>query len=627
MLASGRHVSIGGTEFFLHEGAERPYQHAQVPQTVNRVDISGRPGRQNVEEGLLLWAMDDWSRGEGVKYFDPQVPAAYWQGNCNPRRPGQVAPPPTRTDSSFDINRPGSSETPVVLFNAGGALWAAGSKYLRRTIDGSTWSTITSGIQAGGRVTAATGASGQKWAYVWDTDSPASDTGTAEIRRVDSAGTNATFFAAGPSTADALGMCYLTGNIYTWTGVRLWSYDTNGSLPLGSGDRVNVYTPGGIDARPSPFYGDAIATRNTVVAMQASRGDTSLYSYNPAGVFKSDGTAVGVGTQLEPLPRGFTGRCLGYSLGVVYVAGTYGGKGALFAYSSVASQPLFLGFLRFGIEDLTPISLAAGQGAQMLIGTLEGLGFVYDSDLDAISELDEAIISPDLRALATYTDLRVAAYDDLVTETIFTSAWEPDDDASEDVDGEVESGIYDFDLPEATKQLMEFRLTFPELTSGQTITVSYALDDMSDAPSYTALTTISTVGETSHTITTSSSAGSTLTFKNLRYKLTLVGGIRVATCTAVAEIADFTEKWDLVVKIAEPLEGVQSEALQPTAREQVDALLSFKVAKDVVSFIDGYDSDLPGTDTTTQDVLVESCEIDLSSSVGGVARVVLKKVP
>ena len=631
MLASARHVRIGGIEYFIEESVPSSYRHLYVPLAVQRVDISGRPGRQNLEPTQPLTASDSWDRGEGVKYRDSQNPNFYWQGLANPRRSGQIAPPPTRTDSSTAINRPGSSETPAFLFNAGGALWLGGSKFLRRTTDSDTWSSVTSGIQASGRFTAGTGSPGQKWAYVWDTTAPGDDSGTAEIRRVDSSGTNSTFWTGG-SAADTLGMVSLLRRIYTWTGVRLFSYDTSDSLPVSRTLEFSL----GVEARTSPFYGDAIATRNTVVMMTAARGDTSLYSFNPAGAFDSTGAAIKVTTQLEPMPRGFTARCLGYSLGVIYVGGTYGDKGCLFAYSSVTSQPLFLKWFRFGIENVIPVSMSAGNGSQMLIAcqrpdaSTGGFVFVYDAEQNSLSELDETPLEPSIRAVATYTDQRTAVYDDLVTETIYSESWAADDDVSTTVSAVWQSAIDDLDFPEATKILLALRLTFPALTSGQSITVGYATDDNSDAPTYTSLAAVNTVGATSATINVSDEVA-TVTFKSFRFEVTQAAGAILSSITAVCRIPDSTEQFALVLRIADPEEGEPGGANQSPARTQVKNLRTLKTNEAVAEFVSGYESDLEEGDVSgdgiiTRNVTLEDVDIDLGAGVKGVARVLLKAV-
>lgn len=98
MLASGAHVKIGAHEFFLEEGLEGHYRHSFETVFIPRQDVSGKPGKQNVRPDIQFWSHDDWSGGEGEKFFDPQDPVVYdTSTDANPRIAGQLTARPTKT--------------------------------------------------------------------------------------------------------------------------------------------------------------------------------------------------------------------------------------------------------------------------------------------------------------------------------------------------------------------------------------------------------------------------------------------------------------------------------------------------------------------------------------------------
>lgn len=103
MLASDAHVKIDTREFILDETEEGHYVHNLESLLVSRQDISGKPGRQNIRPDLLLWALDDWSGGEGNPVFDPNNFDRYDNGTGNPRVRGRLTSPPARSSTSLSL--------------------------------------------------------------------------------------------------------------------------------------------------------------------------------------------------------------------------------------------------------------------------------------------------------------------------------------------------------------------------------------------------------------------------------------------------------------------------------------------------------------------------------------------
>ncbi len=98
-LASGAHVAINGTLFFLDENYEslvgrRCYVHGGRSIFAGRTDITGKPGAQNLKEDYLVTSYTRWD-GEGQLVFDPaddNSPFRFYRSEgLNFRTPGQTS--------------------------------------------------------------------------------------------------------------------------------------------------------------------------------------------------------------------------------------------------------------------------------------------------------------------------------------------------------------------------------------------------------------------------------------------------------------------------------------------------------------------------------------------------------
>lgn len=611
MLASGAHVSIGpsGTEkeylLDLTRGS-RAYRHfwdSLVP--ANAVVIPGRPGRENVQPDVKFWAYDDWSGGEGIKAYDAETPYVYWQGRCNPRRPGQLAPPPTDTQSTMTADNASSTEAAKFVI-LGGRLYAWQYRKGHYTTDLVTWtdSTVT-GLPASHIIDQVT--SDQQHIYA------ATDDGTNKgISRVAIGDAAWTTFSTAVAGVTAKGLANLNGKLYEWGGFRLREYDTTATPPTAG---TLVFSVGN---SVDPSYGGCVATDNSIVMFSANESQTRVYEYKSAA-----------GALLWRPPSGFTAKAMCYSLGVIYLAGDFNGKAALFAMNLEYKNKLFLGYFRYGISTFTPTWCAEGPGAQILVGMSTGEVFVFDAEQTAISLLDVRTGAGTLVDGISYKDKRAGLFNDGTT-TFRTSAWSSDDNVSTSTAGTFESSVWDLGIPEQTKILETIEIAHSDLAGSPSIDVAFALDDLTDAPTYTTTDKDgAAMTATTGTSTTFTVSGNALTrsFKNLRFKATLNSGAILSSITVWCRIKDKVQKWELALRIKKEPPGVAGRQAEPNV-----LLSNLKTPidnGDVVRFKDGWDE--RKNNSTSYDVVIEACDFIADENKPlpgeGTAFVRLRKVP
>jgi hypothetical protein len=236
------------------------------------------------------------------------------------------------------------------------------------------------------------------------------------------------------------------------------------------------------------------------------------------------------------------------------------------------------------------------------------------------------------------TSLQVLTWDDNVKENR---------DASQSIAATLESGEWDFGVPQEQKALIGFYVTYevtdPATESGllanTRITVSYATDNgISVTPTYTALDTVTSetgvIHKGRHFIPVSDS-DTTVSFSRLKIKIALdnnataVAPPIVYSVVAEAQLMAYAETWDLVVRV----EDEESGSDHPRTRQNRasflrDNLLDLAINKEIVELIDGTRvrfNDPP----TTHTVMVEDPTDVISSpdTAEGYMAIKLRAVP
>src|SRR5207244_3430518 len=119
-------------------------------------------------------------------------------------------------------------------------------------------------------------------------------------------------------------------------------------------------------------------------------------------------------------------------------------------------------FIRRG-TSYTPVSIAPGMGAQILVGMQAGDVFIYDIEHDSISYLDTRTGVGNLNSVWAYSDKRLAAYADVSGAKFQIASWGTDD-ATSTRSGNVVSEAWDEDIPEERKTLFGVHVVFKPMT-------------------------------------------------------------------------------------------------------------------------------------------------------------------
>lgn len=477
-LPEGRDYIKLGADLFKCVG----YKPNAVPRPVTRNDIPGSPGDETLTPQVRKWRLTDWSGGEVGElnsFFDPQDPTAYDSGLCNPRVPGQLSGPPTRTGSTPAASTSAPTFGPF-LSSSQGYIVLTHYQKIQYSSNGTTWTTFGSGSGGGSRETTCPTCSDGKYVYFANSDTP-HGIGTIEMRRVniDNA-QNDQIVLSGANARDTLGIAVLGANLYRWTGAKLREIDLTSTVGWPLADGTLVYSAGGVDTAntfPTTYYGGACSTDNSVAMFYSVPGETTLYEYK-----------AGVGTPLTSFLNGLTARAMCYYLGNLWIVGVFNAQAALFKYDLLTRQGSFVNFIGRG-SSLTPVSCAPGPGDQVLIGMTTGEFYIYSKDLDAISELDVRTGDGTLNAVVAWKDQRCAAMGS--TTVLKFSSWATDS-ATTTVSGNLTGSEWDGDLPEETKVLIGIRASFAPIAGTETITLSIKRDGASGFTDLTQITSATT---------------------------------------------------------------------------------------------------------------------------------------
>jgi hypothetical protein len=236
------------------------------------------------------------------------------------------------------------------------------------------------------------------------------------------------------------------------------------------------------------------------------------------------------------------------------------------------------------------------------------------------------------------TSLQVFSYDDTVKENR---------DASQAITGSIESGEWDYGLPQEQKALIGFYVTY-EVTDATTesgllansrITISYATDEtISMTPTYTDLDTITSDTEVTargrHFLPVSD-AEDTVKFSRLKIKITLdnnstaVAPPIVYSVVAESQLMAYAETWDLAVRVQdEDANQNHPRSRQVDASVLRDNLLNLAVNKEIVEFQDGARyGPRPNAAFTTHTVMVEDPTDVIDHNGEGYMQIKLRSVP
>jgi hypothetical protein len=616
-LASGADVGIGTYEFMLAtDGDDDGYGWELENLYGDGGEIEGTEGKKAANKNILFWGYDDFRRGDGLRYWDPDQPDRWWTGNANSRIPGAITATPTRSQATTIT----TSVTPTGGFFAPAAtrMYYASGEQLYYTTDGATWSEnadMAVELPASYQITAMTSdgtdvyiaASDGTNRGIWESGSISvvADTVTAHVGQA------------------YRGLAIRDQYLYAWTGSELLRYDHTATPPYTHSDSTHrVYLP----RRPLGVAtsGDAIVTDNSVVMLRSEPGFTSLFEYR-----LDASTNKLAGREFWVMPQGFTGKKLCSSGGVLYVLGDYLDKIALWGYSTVNRQPLFLGYIGEANSANNVRFIAPSYGAQVLIGVDNGTTsyiYIYDAEEDAFSQLDERTIAADgtLLAGATYKNRRLSSA--FATTSTKINRWILDTDTPAG-SWAWTSAAHDFGYPQDEKVLLGFHVVADPSIAAGTIDLDYQIDE--DGTWVDSGT--DTAAGSKHTYMQISSASSTIKFRTLRFRMNGSSGARCFSAYARVYINSKQEVWRLNLD----LRNEPGTTRKPSNRSSVavklrDNLRTLATDGNVVTFKDGTrrrrKSSTADTGYTSHTVLVEFPKSSIDSIREGTAEVILRSV-
>jgi len=461
-----------------------------------------------------------------------------------------------------------------------------------------------------------------------------------------------------------IGGCMFQGRLYLWTGRKFWEANVDATLPLTLNNGYNLAGNNGIDLDYSKFgstavggwWGDSVAGDDRVFALLGMGGKTIIYHYY-RGAF----------TDIWNLPPGFTVKSMVYQNGVLYVAGHWSGEGTADGYAGLYAldvnrmQPLFLNYFRKQQNtNLQMEEMAPSYGNQiMAAAAVSGKLFVYDSEFNAVSMLDDLVLTggDKVSDMVTIGPKRLVAIYRATgaASTAFTTyCYSMDEPPSREsvgtVTGFFESPQYNFAQPHLTKGLVGFyavwtvedATTTSGLLANQRITIEYAVD----GGTYTALTAITSATTPSsgvkgrHFIAVPSGS-TTVKFFNLKVKVTLDNnastGVKppiLESVIAVALPVDFVNLWQLALDLRDEdsTQPERNRVVNRGAKASVlrDLLRAIATNRKAVTFVDGYRYAGRagfGTQSSSHTVFLEVMQDSIDRNAEGVMRVRLRELP
>lgn len=611
MLDNGAHVRIGGVDYMIAEG-EGNYVHEYQPLFSNSQNIVGGDEKESNRPDLIYWSFDDFSGGEGFKYFNPQDPITYWKGECNPREIGALTAPPTQTAATGLPTLSSSTTCSTYFTRAHGRLYMAKNRQVAySTDDGLTWSEHTSSPlgAAGDIITGIT--SDDYYVYVTFHTAPTT-TGTRKVDRLTSAG-RATFVSNKTSVLPFRDLVVLEGNLYGWTGRNLNKYALNSSLPITHSDATHmVYDPWDENAPSSGFVAKTVHADQSIFFMNSSDGRTKVYEW------RKD-----TPTPIWELPEGFDCVDMCVSNGALYLLGKYGtDRSGLFAMSIASRSPIYVSDITPPSGNSVPRKISPGPGYQVLItDDVDGSSpraYVYDAQQDAISMLKEITSFGGVGTPSAQGKYRLVSGQSSTTWKLM--AYSPDTSPSGAWNWY--SGAWDQGYPWSAKTLLGIHVVVDPLPASGTVQVYYQ-DDEDGA--WTSAGTVSGTG-TKNAYLEISNSSSTVQARVYRFRMDGAAGAKVLSMTPVFQIADYTEAWtvNLRIKDEQNARNARPKNRAKTGYKLRENLKTLASNKSVVAFLNGYESKDPGV-YSTYTVTLEYPQDMITSPGEGTARVVLRK--
>jgi hypothetical protein len=560
-------------------------------------------------------------------FFDPTNNAErFYQGSCNPRLRGKLQGLPDRTVDSEVISVGVTDATFGRLVPANGYVWFVGNRMAWSSPDGTTWTNRS--LSTAPQIYSA--AANDDFVFVSGSDGSHRDTYAVS--------TTVAAWRISHESGDQkfIGLATQGPYLYGWSGVNLLQTDVSAL----TGSETVAWTAVDDSSFADPpsgttWYGDCLATENMIVYFTAYSGFTRVRRFDGS-------TGVGYWT----LPQGFTGTCMTYSMGILYVAGVYeNGDSALFMVSFADDDPQPLGYIRRG-DGLFPVAMAPSFNGEILIlskgDRLSGhinLAQLFVYSPPETGRPDGAISylgAPSLGntafgvalSTATFESGRLTASVDTIGGNYVFSSFGLDTDSTTN-SWDFTGKAWDFQLPEQSKVLNGFSVNFAPISGSETITVSYQVNEDGTWHALSVIDSGTTGASTGSAYITVGSHSTHVPFTIIRFKASGTNGAVLYSLTARAYALSYQEVWEATLLLSDDETSDSRTGHGFTADQRRDFLIGkgtgpesatgFIPAKRIVQLKDGTAfgvwSDDEGIGVNSVDVIVESPEevfLDLS---------------
>jgi hypothetical protein len=651
-LVSTAHVKIGSVEYFLDESVDGHYDHRFRPVYVQKQNIAGLPGKEQIDPDRLISGMTDWSGGEGYNTRDPDTaPHVYRVSNgMNVRNKGQLQVRPKRTRTT--VTSENESKQPYFAIGDG-AVWLLQNTRGHFSTDyGVTWTSLSeansgvTGFDADAFITAATGDE----RYVYYAVFEATGTKRRAIIAHDAVvGTSTTVVSAHDANFPYAALAIFNGRLYAWTGRKLYEIDVFETFPFAgptSAKNRKIYDTG-VDPSTSHVQG------NQWTAGLAEAENSLFGFYSRAGqggrVYRvkqnSDATRR-IARPFWRAPIGFTIGSIEYQNGILYVAGHFGvglvstgtdtvsaGWGQLYAIPLQTMGEVDLGRIReFDADTNRGFHMQRMQNSydrQILLASPgNGVMFVYDlreSGLSCFDHLKDAPVGGDSLDFDQNPNERIG---DIITigpkrlvsvfrpnssaagaDEVQILLYETDTPDNRETDGQMatdsttvnylEESDWDDGYPLSPKALhgfhVQFRVEDTGTTSGllanQRIVVKYSVDGGSYSTAGTVTSASTPVGPKGKVFLPVTG----VSYYRLRIKYEIdnntTDGVKPPIVYAVlreSSLGEWIEEWELIVRVKNESQGTRPKNRQFSGSLLRDNLEDLFQARVPVTFLDGY---------------------------------------
>jgi hypothetical protein len=193
------------------------------------------------------------------------------------------------------------------------------------------------------------------------------------------------------------------------------------------------------------------------------------------------------------------------------------------------------------------------------------------------------------------------------------------------------SPIWDYGVPDKDKTLLDVTVITKPLPANTSISFQYQDNEDGTWTTINAPSSASTTGSTTHTFRVWGSATmpTTVSFRNLQWRVGLRSSDGVSTptirsVTTRTYVLEYQPAFEVAIKLKDETSQDRPKADQFTGRDRAEYLWTMVSNKDIVTFVNNYESPPERPDPESFAVIIEDPFLDLRKQGQGTARLRLK---